>query len=107
MLWFRQGRKKGQSALEYIMLFVIVLGAFVATSNYIKRGIQGSWKQSVDNMGEQYDPTNMNTLINYSINVNSNTYIKTQDVAGGFWTNRYDTSNAVERKTGQAAVGAY
>ena len=103
----RRLRKKGQSVVEYAMLFVIVMAAFVATSSYIKRGIQGRWKQAIDDMGEQYDPTVMNTFVNHSIRVNAETRLMTQNVANGYWTNRYDTSNTIERKTGFEAVGGY
>ena len=54
-------KNNGQSLMEYILVFVIVAGALLATQIYIKRGIQGRWKQSVDELGDQYDPKTGNT----------------------------------------------
>jgi len=98
---------KGQSAVEYALLLIIVMGAFVATSFYIKRGIQGRWKGAVDGMGEQYDPTVMSTNIYQTLVSNSYTLITTEEDVGGYWTNRFDMSNSVEIKTGSTSVGGY
>lgn len=100
---------KGQSLMEYTILFIIVLGSFVAMSSYLKRGIQGRWKESVDSFGEQYDPSNMVSNVRYSLDANTVTLISTQNdaVMGGFWTNRVDLSNSVETKTGQMQVQGY
>ena len=43
--------KKGQSALEYSMLVIIVIGALLAMQNYMKRGVQGRLRSSVDGVG--------------------------------------------------------
>lgn len=101
--------KKAQSIIEYVTLVVIVIGAFVAMSFYIKRGIQGKWKETIDNLGDQYDPTYMSTRINYTLYGNSTTLIRTeQDYAtGGFWTNRTDESFTQEKKEGQSTVSSY
>ena len=103
--------KRGQSIMEYVILLVIVIGAFVATSSYVKRGIQGRWKQAVDGLGEQYDPTIMVTHITYTLNAQTMTKIESQPYilgdAMGLMTNRTDFSNSVERKAGQSQVGSY
>ena len=48
--------KKAQSTLEYAVLIAIVVGALIAMQVYIKRGIQGRWKQASDDIGEQFSP---------------------------------------------------
>ena len=98
---------KGQSILENALLLIILIGALVAGGSYIKRGIQGHWKESLDGLGEQYDPTNMQTNVRYMIDSNSTTVLTTQRGVTGFWTNRVDTANSVETKTGSMNVAAY
>ena len=100
-------KKKAQSTTEYTVLIVIILGAFLATSDYVKRGLQGRWKTTVDDLGDQYDPRLGNTSINYTLTGNSNTSIYTINATNGFWTMREDHSNSTETKRGFIAVGAY
>ena len=92
---------------EYVLLLTIVMAAFLTASNYLKRGIQGKWKQAVDDLGEQYDPTVMDTNIKHVLKVNSETRIFTENTINGFWTNRYDFSNSAEEKTGYTRTGGY
>jgi uncharacterized protein (UPF0333 family) len=51
---FLKTKRKGQSTLEYGILIAVVVGALVAMSVYIKRGIQGKLRSSTDDIGEQY-----------------------------------------------------
>ncbi len=50
--------KKAISAVEYTILFIIVLMALLAGQKYILRGIAGHWKSVGDSFGEgrQFDP---------------------------------------------------
>jgi hypothetical protein len=48
--------KSGQSTLEYAILVLIVIVAFLAMQTYLKRGIQGRVRESTDNIGEAYSP---------------------------------------------------
>ena len=105
-------RDKAQSTLEYLILLIIVIGAFVATQTYIKRGFQGRWKETVDGFADQYDPATVTSLIDYSLVSSSNTVIQavpaTDPVTGaqGFMTNRIDTTNSTESRQGEIIVGA-
>ena len=66
-------RKKGQSTLEYAVLTIIILGALMSVQVYIKRGIQGRFKSSTDDIGDQFSVGNQNSITNkYS-------YSKTRD----------------------------
>jgi len=102
-------KKRGQSTMEYAMLLVIVLGAFVATSNYIKRGLQGRWKDTVDGLGDQYDPRTANTDLRHSLSSFTQTQIISLGTSNnnGIWTMRKDFTNSTERKTGYLSVGGY
>jgi hypothetical protein len=46
--------RKAQSTLEYALIVAVVVGALLAMQIYIKRGLQGRYRSSVDNIGEQY-----------------------------------------------------
>ena len=103
--------RKGQTILEYTVILIIILGVLVAMKDYIKRGIQGRWKSATDDLGEQYDPTVVNTNIMYSTYVNSESVVAVQcgelpDGTVGQWTNRLDLSNSIESKTGFTQVGS-
>lgn len=99
--------KKGQSAVEYTLLIIIIIAVFVATSLYIKRGIQGRWREAVDSIGEQYDPTAMGTDLTHTLVSSANTFIETVPGSGGYWTMRTDTSNSVETRSGEKTIWGY
>jgi hypothetical protein len=50
--------KKAFSVVEYTVLFVIVVGAFLVMRSYIQRGIYGQWGRTGQSFafGRQYDP---------------------------------------------------
>lgn len=98
--------KKGQSVLEFSVLIVIVVGAFIAMQFYVKRGIQGRWKTSIDDFGDQYDPRFTNSNVVYKMLGNSSTQIRTIKDTGGYWTQRLDKSNSVSSTQGTTVVGA-
>ena len=43
--------KKGFTILEYSLLIIIVVAAFLAMQIYLKRALAGRWKSSVDTIG--------------------------------------------------------
>lgn len=96
---------KAQSILEYSMLVIIVMAVLLAMSNYVKRGVQGRWKASVDDMGDQYDPWRTNMLQNYVLISASNTMVDIVPSVNGSWTRRVDTANTTETKGGVTSVG--
>ena len=98
--------RRGQSTLEYAVLVVIIIGVFLATQQYIKRGFQGRWKQALDDLGEQYDPRLVDSVIIHTVVSNSQTQITTTNIVGGTATYRTDNSTTKESKTGYMAVGS-
>src|SRR5208282_2112768 len=106
-------KRRGQTILEYTIIVIIVLGVMIAMKDYVKRGIQGRWKSATDDFGTQYDPTSLNSDVNYGTQVNSVSYVSVTngigDIGGqtqaGQWTNRLDLSNSLETKTGFTQVG--
>ncbi len=49
---------KGQGTLEYVVVLMFVLGAFLIFQKYVVRGFSGRWKAVGDSFGEGqiYDP---------------------------------------------------
>lgn len=50
--------KKAVSVVEYLILFVIIISAFLVMKNYIQFGMYGKWGQTGKSFafGRQYDP---------------------------------------------------
>ena len=98
--------RKGQSVIEFTVLLVIVIGVFIAMQFYVKRGIQGRWKSSLDDFGEQYDPRLTNANVVTRILSNSSTQVQVIPDVGGYWTQRTDNSQSLTTVNGSTAVGA-
>jgi len=99
--------KKGQTTIEYILLLVIVIGSFIAIQNYLKRGMQGRWRDAVDTLGDQYDPRYANTSILHTLDSTTQTDIIALEGVDGYYTHRTDVTSSTETKTGSTTVGAY
>jgi len=97
--------KKGQSTLEYAIIVVVVVGALIAMQWYIKGGYQGKLRQSSDDMGQQFSPTN--TLSNETTTITST---NTESWGGGAYGGGVgpDTvsSNTVDLNVTQNRVGS-
>ncbi len=51
-------KSKGQSILEYTIMFAVVISGLLIMQSFVKRGYQGSLKSSADKMGEQFSAGN-------------------------------------------------
>jgi len=106
--------RKGQTILEFTVILIIILGVLITMKDYIKRGVQGRWKSATDDFGDQYDPQFVNSNITYAtqsnaistVQVENGSFDPTSGLEQGQWTNRFDTSNTVETKTGSTQVGS-
>jgi len=70
--------RNGQSTLEYALIIAVVIAAFLAINAYMKRGIQGKLRESIDEIGEQYSAGY--TTSNYTIKQEGD--IKTKEEFG-------------------------
>ena len=104
------GHQKGQSLLEYTILIIIILGVFVAMKDYIKRGFQGRWKTTIDDLGDQYDPRYINSKVIHTVVSNATTQVRAvdgrDDGVVGQWTNRVDSSHSIDKKVESTTVAA-
>jgi len=100
-------KKYGQTTIEYIVVIIIVLAAFLAIQSYLKRGFQGRWKSAIDDLGEQYDPGLANTLIRHTMDSTTNTTIFAVPAGNGSWTGRTDATTSIDKKSGYTAIFGY
>jgi Flp pilus assembly pilin Flp len=100
---------RGQSLLEYVILVTIIVAALITMQVYMKRGIQGRWKDSVDQLGDQYSPGTTNSVITHRMLSNSETRVQTiRDNRGdkpGYYTVRTDNSVSTETKNSGVQIG--
>ena len=105
--------RKGQSLIEYSLIIAVVVLALGVMQTYVKRGLSGKWKESVDQLGDQYDPRAGNTDIVHSLNSITKTRllgVEVKDDSGrvvGVKTYRSDETNSIDSKTGAVRAGAY
>lgn len=100
--------RRGQTILEYTVLFIVFLAAVITAGNYFKRGLQGRIKTAADDFGgDQYDPRVAVVNMLYTQRTNTQTFITMEPAAGGSWTRRVDYTNSVSNQTGYQHIGAY
>jgi len=98
--------QKGQTTIEYSVLIIVLLGALLTTSVYIKRGIQGRWKAAVDDLGDQYDPLYASGQKTQSLDSIEKTKVLTTQFPNGLITVRHDSSFVNETVTGVLKIEA-
>ncbi len=49
----------GQSTLEYALIVAVVVAGLLAMQIYMKRGVQGKLRESIDSVGAQYSAGNV------------------------------------------------
>ena len=104
--------RKGQSLLEYTILMIIIVAAFMTMQVYIKRGFQGRWKQASDDLGDQYDTTAFNSNVRYTLNSTTEStvcavYGVSYNGDVGMITYREDKATTIEKKSGTSHLNAY
>jgi len=67
--------KRAQGMLEYAVLIAIIVAVIVGMQVYVKRALQGKFKQTADQMGEQFttNPTKAYTIKTTSISARKET----------------------------------
>lgn len=68
-------KRKAQSTIEYMVLFIIIVGALIATQVYIKRGMQGRLKGYAGELsqGDFYSPGATGSLSVVTTNIEETT----------------------------------
>lgn len=104
----RKRRRSGQNTIEITVLFIIVIGALLLGQIYFKRGIQGRWKASVDELSDElYDPYLADSNVTYRTASNSVVTISTKTAGSGFWTMREDQTNTLDTRSGKKLIGGF
>jgi len=99
---------RGQSLLEYVIFFVIIVAALLTIQVFMKRGVQGRWKDSVDQLGDQYDPGKMNGVVTHRLESTAESRVQTirgtSNGVKGIYTERSDSSTLTETKNGSVQI---
>ncbi len=95
---------KGQASLEYAMFIIIVVAALISMQIYLKRGIQGRMRTSIEGVGEQYDPMATESDITQTLSGNTITTVVLQNSILGKESIRTDNSRLRETKSGFTRV---
>ena len=99
-------KNKAQSTFEFVVLMIVVVAGFLTVQIYFKRGIQGKWQSTADDLGEQYDPYRGFALdVANSVTV-SQTLIWTANAAGGQYTERIDNTRTLQQTLDSRFAGA-
>lgn len=96
--------KKGQSILEYTVLIGIVCSAILIMQVYLKRGVQGSWKDSADKMGPTFSAGG--TTVHESRALNTDQTI-TEEVTTGNTINKFVPEGTIVKGTLTDRVHSY
>lgn len=92
-------KRKGQSTLEYALIIAVVVGALLAMNVYMKRGVQGKLRESVDSVGEQYSAGN---VISKYTTTQTGSLVTQEDfgnaAAGGKGASQYKVTTPAETK---------
>jgi uncharacterized protein (UPF0333 family) len=74
--------KRGQTALEYAVVIICVVGALIAMREYMTRSIQGRMRAVADDIGPQYAPDDTSGDVTITYNHQSDTTVNTTDLDG-------------------------
>jgi len=83
--------------LEYAILIAVVISGLIIMQGYIKRGVQGRFRSSTDDIGEQYSPGQVTSAFTSTTRRQT-----TETVSGG--TTRTDVSAQTQHRTGQETL---
>lgn len=94
--------KKGQNTAEYAIVIALVIGAAIAMQTYVKRGLQGGVKYSVDKLQKssgtaQYEPYYLKS----SYNTTQGAYTNTEETKTGGGVDRVFGTKTVTRSGSQ------
>jgi len=89
---------KAQSTLEYAVIIAVIVGALIAMQIYIKRGVQGRFREASDQIGEQFSPET--TTYTYTTTTNT---AQTENLTDGETTVNITTGQ--QERTGNEMVG--
>lgn len=97
----RLKNKKGQNTMEYALLIAAVVAGLVMMQRFVARSVAGKAKASVDDLGEQFDPTG------YTANYNTTSHSARQETVQDKVTTSTLTDQEYTNRTGSENVTAW
>jgi len=73
---------KGQFSIEFALVIFVIVAALLAMQGYFKRALQGRWKKTADDIGEQYSFENTDSSMTLVVNTTSTTVTNTTEING-------------------------
>ncbi len=86
--------RKAQSALEVTVVIAVFVAALLGMVTYIKRGIQGNFRSSADQLGSEYEPEK--TTADRTYTDDSFTFTESVTVEDGNKVKTIATSNGID-----------
>lgn len=97
--------RKAQSALEYTLVIALFTAALISMTVYIKRGFQGNYRQTADEIGSAYEPKNTTSDTTFQTNSVSNSVSNTTEEAEKYKTVTDFSSQDTTSRNGTEEVG--
>jgi len=97
--------RKAQSTLEYTLVIAIFAAALISMTVYIKRGFQGNYRKTADEIGSAYEPKNTTSDTTLSTNSISNSVSTTTEEAEKYKTVVDYNSQYTTSRNGTEEVG--
>jgi Flp pilus assembly pilin Flp len=94
-------KRRGQALIEYSIMFAVVVIVIVAIQLYFKRAVQGRWKSSSDQIGEQFTTGEFYSIETRQSSARKEQTGATTQIGNGFWT-----ESAVELNEFNSAGGS-
>ena len=102
----RRLKKRGQSTLEYVIIIVAIVLAFLFMQTYIRRAVSGRLKTAADDVGFQFSTANTATF-NLTTTRDSK-YTETGTTVGDTYTVTTDFTKDITNRTGNESItGTY
>lgn len=99
-------RISGQSTIEYALTIICVVAALLAIHIYMKRAVEGRFRENVDAIGPQYDPGNTESSITLSTDSDVTTLTELEEEGDKIKTTTTSTTNSsTETRSGWETVG--
>ena len=97
--------KRGQPALEYVMVIAVFVAALIAMQVYFKRGIQGRVREASDDIGNQFSPGYTSNEFTTTLGgTSTETYTQTPGPTGEMMSETSLTGSTSQARSGSEDV---
>lgn len=100
---------KAQTLLEYAVIIAIVVAGLIGMMLYLERGLAGSWRRGLDEIGQQYSPRTTRSDIVLRQNSTVTTEVRTVEREDGKLTSITNSTigPSTETRSGWERLGRF